>query len=180
MAKEKGPWKVKNSEIVYKSNFVKLQVDKVDTPDGNPGDFATVTLRKGVAVLPIDENGNVFLVQQYRYGIEEVSIEVVSGGIEENEPPLQTAKKELKEEAGIVAEKYTSLGMINMDTSIVICPVYFFIAEYLTIEEQEQEGTENIKILKLPLHEAVTMVLEGKITHSPSCVLLLKASLIYK
>lgn len=177
--KYNGPWSIKNSNNIYKDDFVVLKVDEVIRPDGEPGTYATVALRHGVAILPIDEQGNVYLTKQFRFALQKTSIEVVSGGIEEGEEPLESAKKELKEEAGIVADDWQYLGIVDMDTAIVKCPVHLYFVKRLTFEETDQEGTEDIKILKKTFSEAAQMVYKGEITHSPSCVLLLKAYQLY-
>jgi 8-oxo-dGTP pyrophosphatase MutT (NUDIX family) len=102
-------------------------------------------------------------------------MEVVCGSVEEDEPNLEAAQREAQEELGIKAEEWIELGVFDLDTSIIHCPVYLFLAKQLTFVEAEQEGTETIETLRLPLDEAVQMVMDNKITHAPSCVLILKA-----
>jgi hypothetical protein len=76
---------------------------------------------------------------------------------------------------GIVAEEWAELGLVNPFTSVINSPAYLFLARKLSFEESSQEGTENIKLVKILFDEAVKMVIESKITHGPSCVLILKA-----
>jgi 8-oxo-dGTP pyrophosphatase MutT (NUDIX family) len=93
---------------------------------------------------------------------------------------MEAAKREAKEELGIVAEEWIPLGQMEIDTSMVNCPVHLFVAKGLTFTETERESTENIHRKKMPLDEAIRLVLDSQITHSPSCILLLKAGLLKK
>ncbi len=85
---------------------------------------------------------------------------------------------EAREELGIEAEEWLDLGMVDLDTSIVRCPVRLFLARRLTFTETEREGSETIKSVKLPLERAAQMVMESAITHGPSCAVILKARYI--
>lgn len=174
MARKHGPWTIQETSCKYEDSFINVCEDQVLRPDGQAGSYATVTMKPGVAVLPIDSDGIVYLTQQFRYALGKESIEVVSGGLEE-ELPLESAKRELQEELGIEADEWTDLGIFDLDTSIVNCPVHLFLAKQLNFVKTEQEGTETIKTVKVPLSAAIQMVMESAITHSPSCVLILKA-----
>lgn len=175
MTQKHGPWTIEETNNKYHNSFINVSEDKVLQPDGKPGIYATVKMKPGVAILPIDNNGYVYLARQFRYAIGQESLEVVCGAIEENEPPLLTAQRELQEELGIKAEQWTDLGIFHIDTSIVNCPVYLFLAKQLTFAQKHQDGTESIETVKLPLNIVVQMVMDSAITHSPSCVLILKA-----
>lgn len=175
MSTKHGPWTIQETSHKYHNSFINVSEDQVLQPDGEPGTYATVKMKTGVAILPIDSNGTVYLTRQFRYALGKESIELVCGAVEENEPALEAAKRELEEEAGIKAETWIDLGFFHVDTSIVNCPVYLFLAKQLTFTETNQEGTEKIEILKLPLNVVVQMVIDSEITHGPSCVLILKA-----
>ena len=175
MAQKHGPWTIQETSCKYEDSFINVREDQVLRPDGQAGTYATVTMKPGVAILPIDSDGIVYLTQQFRYVLGKESIEVVSGAIEKQELPLESAKRELQEELGIQADEWTDLGSFDLDTSIVNCPVHLFLAKNLTFSESEQEATETIETLKVPLATAIQMVMESAITHAPSCVLILKA-----
>ncbi|WP_196797373.1 NUDIX hydrolase [Gloeocapsa sp. PCC 7428] len=87
-------------------------------------------MKPGVAILPIDSDGNVYLTRQFRYALGKESIEVVCGAIEEDEPQ-QKAARELEEEIGIKASKLIDLGVVDLDTSIVNCSIQLFLAKEL-------------------------------------------------
>ena len=170
-----GPWKITGSKVKYKNKWLKIREDLVTRPDGKPGIFGVVKMAAGASVLPIDADGNVYLTKEFRYAIGQNSIEVVSGGIDTGETPLEAAKRELKEELGCKAGIWTEIGIMNPFTSVVYSPAHLFLANDLSFSETENEGTEIIASLKMPLTEAVKMVMDSKITHGQSSVLILKA-----
>jgi 8-oxo-dGTP pyrophosphatase MutT (NUDIX family) len=173
--KKKGEWTIKETAQKFNCDFFEVIEDKVIKPDGSDGCYATIKMKPGVNVLPLDENGNVYLTRQYRYALEHECIEVIAGGIEEGETPLDSAKKEAHEELGIEAEEWKEFGVMDVDTSIVNSQAHQFLARKLKFKEPEQEGSENIKGVKVSLKEAVEKVLRGEITHAPSASLILKA-----
>ena len=170
-----GPWVIHDSSEKFRNKFVSVTEDRVTQPDGNDGTFATVALNPGVSVLAIDEDGHAYLTRQFRYAIGADSVEVVSGAVEAGEDFRAAAKRELLEEVGLVAETWTDLGTIDMDTSILRCPVQLFVARGLQRVEKDPDPVERITPMKVACTEALSMVHEGVITHAPSCVLILKA-----
>ncbi|HEX8127950.1 MAG TPA: NUDIX hydrolase [Pyrinomonadaceae bacterium] len=175
MERKHGAWTIRATEEKYRDEFIEVYQDSVTRPDGEPGTYATVHLKPGVSVLPIDADGTIYLTRQFRYAAGAESVEAVSGGIE-GEDADAAARKELREELGIEAAELISLGRMDMDTSIVRSPVSLFLARGLKFTEAEQEGTERIEPFKTTLEQAVGMILRSEITHSPSCVLILKAA----
>jgi len=175
MAQKHGPWTIQETTQKYQNSFINVHEDQVLQPDGQPGMYATVKMKSCVAILPIDSDRIVYLTRQFRYALGKESIEVVCGAIEEDEPPFEAAQREVQEELGIKAKEWIDLGVFDLDTSIVHCPVYLFLTKHLSFTQTNQEGTETIERLRMPLDAAVQMVMDSKITHAPSCVLILKA-----
>ncbi|MBW4561664.1 MAG: NUDIX hydrolase [Mojavia pulchra JT2-VF2] len=175
MAQKNGPWTIQETHEKYQNSFINVREDQVVQPDGQPGMYTTVKMKPGVAILPIDNNSNVYLIRQFRYALGKESIEVVCGAVEEDEPWQEAAQREIAEEVGIKASELIDLGVVDLDTSIVRCPVQMFLAKQLTLTEANPEGTETIKTVKVSLDTAVQMVMDSVITHAPSCVLILKA-----
>jgi 8-oxo-dGTP pyrophosphatase MutT (NUDIX family) len=171
-----GPWIIQAHRQKYTSEFVTLEEDRVRRPDGTPGTYATVALKPGVAMLPIDEHGDVYLTKQFRYAIGRGSVEVPSGSVEPGEEPLAAGQRELKEELGIDADEWIDLGVLDLDTSIVRCPVRLLVARSLRFAAADQDPSEVIRPLKASFEGAVDMVMDSQITHAPSCALILKAS----
>lgn len=179
MERQNGPWKIKSTKSIYKSNFIEVNEDEVIKPDGSPGHYATVKMNRGVCILPIDNDNNVYLTRQFRYALGGYSIESACGSIEGNEPALNAAKREVKEELGIEASKWVDLGKTDLETSIVNSPLNMFVAMDLKFHSAEREGTEVMETMKVKLQEALDMVMDGRITHNPSCVIILKAGRLF-
>lgn len=175
MKRRYGPWTILYRKTIFQNPWFKLVQDKVTRPDGKPGTYTVVHIIAGVSVLPIDDNGFVYLTKEFKYATGRVELETVSGGINRKESAQSTAKRELKEELGINAKKMTNLGTVNPFTATVLSPATLFIARKLSFEKARPEGTERITSIKMPLAKAVKKVLEGEITHSPSALLILKA-----
>jgi NTP pyrophosphohydrolases containing a Zn-finger, probably nucleic-acid-binding len=172
----RGPWTVKETNLRYKSEWVELNEHKVVRSDGHDCEFAVVRLKPGVSVLAIDDDRTVYLTREYRYAIEQESLEVVSGAIDNGETPEEAAKRELKEELGIVAGEFVDLGMVNPMTSQLHAPARLFVARNLTFTEPQRDAGELIEMVKMELTEAVQLVMDSVVTHAPSCVLILKAN----
>ncbi len=176
MVRQHGPWTIRESKPVYRNPFIEVVEDRVVRPDGQPGSYGTVVMKPGVAVLPVDEDGMAYLTREFRYAIGRESIEVAGGGIDEGESPLEAARRESREELGVEASEWVDLGRIDPFTAVVNSPAYLFLARRLSFTRVEREGTEVMEVRKVPFDEAVCMVMDGTITHGPSCVLILKAS----
>jgi len=141
MKKKNGPWTILSRDRKYKDEFIEVNEDRVIQPDGKEGKYATVEMKPGCCTLPIDDDGNVYLVKQFRYALGVESLEAICGGVED-EKPIDAARREIKEELGIEAEDLQSLGTAETDTSIVHCPAHFFVAKKLNFKEPEREGVE--------------------------------------
>jgi 8-oxo-dGTP pyrophosphatase MutT (NUDIX family) len=176
MERKNGPWTIKSSTQIYKNDFIEVIEDAVIKPDKTDGTYATVQMKPGVCLLAIDDENNVYLTKQFRYALGSDSLEVIAGGMDEGDP-LENARREAKEEAGIEAEEWIDLGMIETDTGIMRCPAYFFAARKLKFTETEREGVEVMKTVKMSFDEAVEKALSGEIKHALSSLLILKAKL---
>ena len=174
--RQHGPWQIVESREVYRDPWIRLRRDEVIRPDGQPGSYCVVDLKPGVSVLAIDADDNAYLTEEFHYGVGRVTIETVSGGIESGGDALATAKRELKEELGIDATQWSDLGSVDPFTANVVSPTKLYLARGLAMGEQQLEGTEQIRRVKMPFQQVVRMVMDGEITHAPSCVLILKVA----
>lgn len=175
MSRLHGPWIIEGTTEKHRDPFLTVREDRVIRPDGRPGTYATASVKPGVAILPLVEDGTTYLVRQFRYAIGAESIEAACGGIDEGESPVAAARRELREELGLEAADWIDLGTIDLDTSNVVCKLTLFVARGLTHTDTHREATEAIESLQVPFDEAVRMVMSGEITHAASCVLILKA-----
>jgi ADP-ribose pyrophosphatase len=170
-----GPWIIQSTDNVYSDPWLSVRCDRVTRPDGKPGTHSVVTIKPGISVLAVDDARNVFLTDEFHYAIGRNTLETVSGGIDEGETAEEAARRELQEELGLLADELIPLGTVDPFTSSVCSPTGLFLAKGLTQTDADPEGTELIRLVKLPLKRAVEKVMSGEITHAPSCVLILKA-----
>ncbi|WP_128543466.1 NUDIX domain-containing protein [Larkinella soli] len=174
-----NPWRTLTSNVVYDNNWIKIRHEEVVTPSGTAGIYGVVSFKnKAVAVVPIDQDGNTYLVGQYRYPLEEYSWEVPEGGSPVGTDPLESARRELKEETGLEARTWTRIGRIHTSNSATDEEGFLYIAEDLVQGDHEPEETEQLQILRVPLAEAVRMVMNSEITDALSvCAILMVARL---
>jgi ADP-ribose pyrophosphatase len=171
---QNGKWTIRSTKKIFENAFFAVFEDDVQKPTGEDGKYATIRFNPGAAVLPIDDEENVYLTRQFRYAIGRHDIEIVAGSID-GEGAMDAAKRELKEELGIEAADWLDLGSIYALTSITQSCSRQFIARGLTFRNQETEDTEDIEPVKLTLSEAHDMVLRGDITDGDTCILVMKA-----
>jgi 8-oxo-dGTP pyrophosphatase MutT (NUDIX family) len=175
-----NPWKIIESRQIYENPWIKVQEDQVLNPSGNPGIYGTVHFKnKAIGIIPIDAEQNTWLVGQYRYPLDEYSWEIPMGGGKIGIDILESAQRELKEETGITAKKWTKIARIHTSNSVTDEEGFVFLAEELTLGETEFEDTEDLQIKKLTLHEALEMVMRDEITDSISVAGLLKVARMY-
>ncbi len=166
-----------SSREVHKGNLVRLREDKVILPQGTEALYEYVEIKHGSSTLAMEDNGDVWLVKEWKYAIGRPSVEVVSGGLEPGESPLDGARRELREEAGLEAMEFIPLGHVDPFTTMLRCPNYLFLARGLSAVPHEREEAEVMELMRVPLADAVRMVMDGEITHGSSCVLIFKARL---
>ncbi len=127
-------------------------------------------------VVPYFDNGDTVLVRQWRHAWEESSWEVPAGTFNDGEDPLECAKRELAEETGLVASRYTSLGVVH-GAAFLTGRAHMFLAESITESERKPETYEqDMEVLRLPFTEALDAALDGQIAHSGSVTALSRAA----
>ncbi|HCX22237.1 MAG: DNA mismatch repair protein MutT [Flammeovirgaceae bacterium] len=172
---EKNPWKTISSKQIYDNQWITLEEDQVTNPGGGKGIYGKVLFKSyAIGIVPLDKDQNTWLVGQWRYTLGEYSWEIPMGGGPKEEGKLDSAKRELKEETGLTAKKWTEFVKMHTSNSVTDEVGFAFLAEELTEGETEFEETEDLKIRKLPFKEAHQMVLDGQITDSLSMVSILK------
>jgi 8-oxo-dGTP pyrophosphatase MutT (NUDIX family) len=174
-----NPWKTLNNTKIYENPWIVLEEHAVLNPSGNPGIYGKVHFKNmALAIIPIDEEGNTWIIGQYRYPLDVYSWEIPMGGGPLELDQLESAKRELKEETGLKAEKWTEIMKIHTSNSVTDEVGYVYLAEGLTQGETEFEETEILQVKKLPFSEVLEMVMSGEITDSLSIAGLLKAARI--
>lgn len=177
MEQEANPWKTTQITKAYENAWIRLEHHDVIKPNGEPGIYGKVHFKnQAIAVLPIDNEGNTYLVGQYRYTIDSYSWELPEGG-SQDESALDAAKRELKEETGILASQWTKLGENYLSNSVTDEKAIMYLAEGLEFTESAPEDTEKLQIKKIPVQEAIQMALNGEIKDILSITTLLTYAL---
>lgn len=177
--KTDNPWITKKTTNIYQNPWIKVEEHEVVNPAGKDGIYGTVHFKnKALAIIPIDEEGNTWLVGQYRYPLNLYSWELPMGGGPIGADVLESAKRELREETGLIAEKWTEIMKIHTSNSVTDEEGIVYLAENLTQGETEFEETEILLIRKLPFSEVLEMVMNGSITDGISIAGILKAARI--
>ncbi|MCS6873403.1 MAG: NUDIX hydrolase [Pyrinomonadaceae bacterium] len=141
-------------ERVVKSDDKQIEVYVVENPDW-------------VNVIALTENNNLVLIEQFRYGLEEVILELPGGLIDQGEQPEQAARRELLEETGFSAEKWFLLGVSNPNPAIQNNKIYHFLAVNARKTENPRfDENEYVKTKLIPFEKVLKLIQEGKITHS--------------
>jgi 8-oxo-dGTP pyrophosphatase MutT (NUDIX family) len=181
MEEHKNPWKTVSSKIVYDNPWIKVREDKVINPSGGDGIYGVVSFKNiAIGIVPVDAQGFTYLVGQYRYPLNEYSWEIPEGGGPIGIDILDSAKRELKEETGFTANKWTNISRIHTSNSVTSEEGFIFLAEELIAGENELEATEDIIVKKVKLKEAVEMVMNNQITDSLSIAGIMKVARLMK
>ncbi len=173
---EKNPWKTLKTKEIYDNPWIKVTHREVLNPSGGEGIYGVVHFKNlAIGILPLDEEYNTWIVGQYRYTLEEYSWEIPEGGGIIGEDPLDSAKRELKEETGLVASNWTKILDMNTSNSVTDEVGLAYVAKDLIQEEAEPEDTEQLIVKKLPFTELFEMLMRGEIKDSLSMVTIFKA-----
>lgn len=174
-------WKKISSRTVYENDWMRVLEDDVVNPGGGNNLYGHVHFKNvAVAIIALDDSDNTWLVGQDRYTLGEYSWELPMGGAPLDEPPLVAAQRELQEETGIRAATWEELTRLHLSNSITDELGIAYIATDLSFGETQFEETEDLEIRKLPLTDAVKMVLDGQITDAMSAAALLHVNTVRK
>lgn len=166
------------SEQLYDGKIVKLFRDRVELPNGKSAFREVVRHPGGVIILPLDDEGNVYMVRQFRYAYNQPVLEIPAGKLEYGEEPLSAARRELKEEIGATAKQWTHLGNIWPTPGFCDEVQHLYLARELTFGETHPDEDEFLEQVRMPFAEAVAMAADGRMQDSKSIVALLRAYLL--
>ncbi len=170
-----NPWKQQSSKKIFENPWLTLHEDSVINPGGGLSHYGKIHFKNlAIGIIPLDENNNTWLVGQYRYVPDCYSWEIPMGGGALNIDPVESAKRELKEETGLIANNWQEIMQLHTSNSVTDERALIYVARDLTQGETEFEETEDLIIQKLPLDEAIERVLSGEITDAISVAGLLK------
>lgn len=172
-------WITKDSEDRYDNDWITVSHRNVIAPTGKPAIYGHIHFKNlAIGIVPIDADGYTWLVGQDRYPLNTFTWEIPEGGGARSDDPLDTAKRELKEETGITARKWTQLLKLHTSNSVTDEVGYTFVAQQLEFGEDSPDDTEKLTIKRIPLDEAFEMAMDGEITDSLALASLLKVQLL--
>ena len=175
----RNPWKIEAEEMVYTNPWISVTQFDVINPSGKKGIYGKVHFRnKAIGILALDEHLNTWLIGQWRFPIEQYSWEIPEGGGPLGTDPLESAKRELEEEAGITATEWTELFQMHLSNSVSDEHGIVYLARGLRMGENSPEETEELVVKKLPFEEAYQMLEKGLITDSMSVAAILKVKML--
>jgi ADP-ribose pyrophosphatase len=163
-------WKLVDSKLVFRSDFVSVFDDQVILPSGQQITYTKIELRDYVTVLPITGD-NVVMIEILRYPRNCSSLEVPSGHIEDGETPEDAAFRELEEETGYRAGQLDYVGCFN-PLSRSTQRAHLFFAKDLTKKAQRLEATEQINVKPVPIKDVMELLVSGEVTHTPTLLAL--------
>jgi 8-oxo-dGTP pyrophosphatase MutT (NUDIX family) len=179
MNEHHNPWTVLAERAIYDNQWIGLTEYDVINPGGGKGIYGKVRFKNlAIGILPLDARGFTWLVGQYRFPLDAYSWEIPEGGGDPGEAPIESAKRELLEETGLLANDWSELMQMHLSNSVTDEFAHVFLARGLEQRQAQPEETEELTIRRLPFDEAHRMVERGEITDSISVAAILKVKLL--
>jgi ADP-ribose pyrophosphatase len=161
----RGPFTITGSSTIYTNPWIQVDEYQVLKPNGNPGIYGVVSfLNRAIAVLPLADNGDTWLIGQHRFPFDEYHWEIPMGGGPLDESAEDSALRELREETGLRAGTLTPVGRFCVSNCITNEEAFCYVATDLSEGETEFDDTEVLQIRRLPFQDAFEMAMDGRIT----------------
>ena len=151
-------------EKIFDGHIFNVYLDKVIISDGSIRPREVVEHSGGVCVVPVDDDGNVYMVRQFRYAVGKTILEIPAGKLEKGEEPFEAAKRELSEETGFTADNWTSLGKMYPTPGYCSETLRVYLARGLTAGEMHLDDGEILTAEKLRLDDVMEMIMNGEIS----------------
>jgi 8-oxo-dGTP pyrophosphatase MutT (NUDIX family) len=179
MDHHENPWKIKGQKEIYDNPRIHVTEYDIINPSGGKGIYGKVHYKNiAVGIIPLDEEMNTWLVGQFRFTLNKYSWEIPEGGGPLGTDALESAKRELIEETGLVAEEWIKLMDFELSNSVTDEKGVIFIARKLSMGSASPEETEDLQIKKIPFEEVYQMVVRGEITDGIAVMGILRIKLL--
>ena len=176
---KRGPWTTLEEKERYRSPWIAVSQHEVIDPSGKQGIYGVVHFQNlAIGIVPLDDDLNTWIVGQYRYPVQAYSWEIPEGGGKRDIPPLDSAKRELREEAGIVAEHWSEILRMDLSNSASDEHAIIYVAQGLTFHDPEPDHDEELALRKLPFEELYAMVMRGEVLDSLTVAAVMKVKLM--
>jgi 8-oxo-dGTP pyrophosphatase MutT (NUDIX family) len=176
MSPQGQPWTCVRRTLVYDNAWISLSDCQTVAPTGRAARYGMIHFKnRAIGVLPLFDNGDTVLVGQHRFPIGDYSWELPEGGGPLDEDPLATAKRELREEAGLTAEHWRPLMQFQLSNSVSDEVGHGFLALGLTSVQTEPDETEVLMVKRLPFRQALDLAVNGALEDMITLALLLRA-----
>ena len=160
----------------YSGILMDVRVDRVELPGGKQSKREIAEHPEGVTILPLDKNGDVYCVRQYRYAFSTDILEIPAGKLEPGEEPMAAAVRELGEETGIIAERIDPLGAFMMSPGFCTEVLHIYLARELHFGIAHPDEDELLNVEKYSLQTLLDMVMRGNICDAKSAIAILKTA----
>ncbi|MBS1531418.1 MAG: NUDIX hydrolase [Bacteroidetes bacterium] len=179
MHTEENPWQITSDKKIYDNPWISLTEFQVINPSGNPGIYGKIYFKNfAIGIIPLDDDMNTYMVGQYRFAPDCYSWEIPEGGGPLDIDPLESAKRELLEEAGLKADQWTELFRMHLSNSVTDELSIIYLARGLKQFEPEPEDTEQLSLRKVPFAEIYRKVCDGEISDAITIAAVLKVQLM--
>ena len=172
--------KVLDTEDIYNGRVFDVKKHTVELINGDTVTREQILHNGGVAVIAIDDDGMVFMVRQYRFGVNETTLEIPAGKLEKGEDPYDAGMRELREETGYKTDKLHSLGHFLPTPAYCSEKIYLYLADKLEYCGQDLDDDEFLSVEKYHIDTLCEMILNNEITDSKTVIAILKAKAILK
>jgi ADP-ribose pyrophosphatase len=163
-----------SSKYAFKGQVLNLRIDTVITADGSQSTREIIEHAECVVIVPVDNNGDILLVKQFRKAIEKDLLELPAGGIEPGEKPLAAVKRELQEEVGYKPGKTVKLGGYYSSPGCCTEFMYLYLATELIESKLQAEDTDGIEIVRIKPRQVSKLISSGEICDAKSVAGLLQ------
>ncbi len=170
--------KTVSSELIFDGKIITVKKDKAELENGDIVTRELVVHPGGVCIVPVNENGEILMVKQFRYPFQEALVELPAGKLEFGEDHREAGLRELREETGAVCEKFEYLGVCYPSVAYLTEKIHMYLATGLSFDKQDLDDDEFLDVIKIKLEDAVEMIMNNEIPDAKTQCAILKAARI--